>query len=403
MKKTGTTPDYLQTFECTGSACEDTCCFGWGVNIDKRTFSKYKELPDKKWKRSLTQHISRNKSETTFASYAMIKMADSGYCPFLNKDRLCSVQLSLGSSYLSQTCASYPRQVNKVYDTYETSATISCPEVARLTLLNPGGLTFSPTRVEVEKNPLVDKLVEEEGFANSFTEIRALIIALLQNRSHSVNTRLLMLGFLLKELQEASEEEGDESILRTLAHWQSVITSQDWLKQVKDLPVDPLEQFQILVSIVEEYLEHTEVTSQRYLQLYQESAEGTQYDAETYQKAYEQIFQPFFQEHNYIMENYLVHYVFSQLFPFSLLSESLYANYVVLVLHYALIRFHLIGIAAYHQGLTPELVISVVYSFARTYEHDNSFFKNALAHLREEEWDSMAYMSVLIENGKNRA
>lgn len=400
MKKTGTSADYLQSFECTGSACEDTCCHGWGVNIDKRTFEKYKELPDKKWKRSLTQHISRNKYETTFSSYAMIKMADSGYCPFLNNDRLCSIQLSLGNSYLSRTCASYPRQMNKVYDRYETSAAVSCPEVARLTLLNPDGLSFSPTPMEVEKNPLVDKLVEDAGFANTFEEIRGFIIALLQKRNHSITTRLLLLGFFVKDLEAAIEEDGDEPILRTLTHWQSIIADKDLAKKMAALPTSPPEQFQILFSIVEDYLEHTDVTSQRYLQHYQEWAEGTEYDVENYQKAYEQYFQPFFREHDYILENYLVHYVFSQLFPFSLLGESFYADYVVLVLHYALIRFHLIGLAAYHQGLTPELITSLVYSFARTYDHDSGFFKDTLAHLREQKWDTIAYMSILIENEK---
>src|ERR1700739_3682469 len=35
------TPEYAGRFSCIGSACEDTCCTGWGVPIDRQTFEKY--------------------------------------------------------------------------------------------------------------------------------------------------------------------------------------------------------------------------------------------------------------------------------------------------------------------------------------------------------------------------
>ncbi|WP_134682847.1 flagellin lysine-N-methylase [Brevibacillus migulae] len=396
MKTTGMSADYLQSFECTGSACEDTCCSGWGVSIDKRTFDKYKSLQDKTWKRKLTSHIYRNKYETTFSSYAMIKMEKGSYCPFLNKDRLCSIQLSLGSSYLSKTCAGYPRQLNKVFESYDSSAVLSCPEVARLTLLRPEGLTFSPAVNEIEPNPLIDKLVEDEGFRGTFEQMRTFIISLLQNRSMPLHARLLLLGHFILDLERAIEEDGDGPILETIAHWQSVIDHEEWQELVDALPVDAHEQFRMLLSIVEDYLAHTEVTSQRYMECYQEWAEGIRYDVDNYQQAEQTYYASFLEEHAYLLENYAVHYVFTQLFPFSVLGESLYADYVLLILHVALIRFHLIGLAAYHKGLSPEQVVTLVYTFARTYEHDSNFFKNILHYLREKQWDTLPNMSILL-------
>ena len=35
-------PKFVDRFSCIGSACEDTCCSGWQVTIDKKTFNAYK-------------------------------------------------------------------------------------------------------------------------------------------------------------------------------------------------------------------------------------------------------------------------------------------------------------------------------------------------------------------------
>jgi lysine-N-methylase len=398
MKRTCLTADYLQKFQCTGSACEDTCCQGWSVNIDKRTFAKYKKIRDKHWKKKLTKHIRRNKYETTFSSYATIKMGESGFCPFLNKDRLCSVQLELGSTYLSKTCASYPRQLNKVYDTYEWSGAVSCPEIARLALLDPAGISFSHTGMEVDENPLLDKLMEEEGFYDSFPALRSWIMELLKNRTVPLEARVLLLGLFIQELEQAALSDDDKQICQTIHFWRTTMAEKKWPAHMASFPVDPKQQLEILSSIVDHYVSSIHMPNARYLQCYREFQAGVGSSCDRYQSSWERYYTPFVREHEYILENYLVHYVFTQLFPFSLLGETLYADYVVLVLRFALIRMHLIGLAAYHRGLTPELAITLIQSFSRTFEHDLKFFTSALRLLRDEGYDSLACMSILIQN-----
>ena len=36
-----TIPDYYKEFECIADKCEDTCCAGWQIVIDKETLKKY--------------------------------------------------------------------------------------------------------------------------------------------------------------------------------------------------------------------------------------------------------------------------------------------------------------------------------------------------------------------------
>jgi lysine-N-methylase len=67
-----------------------------------------------------------------------------------------------------------------------------------------------------------------------------------------------------------------------------------------------------------------------------------------------------------------------------------------MVLHYATIKHHLIALSYPNQGLTPDLVVRMVQSFARTYEHDISYFSNELKHLYADELATLPFMSVLL-------
>ena len=33
-------PEYYDEFKCIGGSCEDSCCVGWDIDIDKITFRK---------------------------------------------------------------------------------------------------------------------------------------------------------------------------------------------------------------------------------------------------------------------------------------------------------------------------------------------------------------------------
>ena len=99
----------------------------------------------------------------------------------------------------------------------------------------------------------------------------------------------------------------------------------------------------------------------------------------------------------HILENYLVNYVFKNLFPFSG-EKNLFENYIMMVVHYALIKMHLIGMAAFHQDLTDEVVIKLIYSFARVVEHSPQYLQHVLRLLKDNGYSTLAYMAILIKN-----
>jgi len=136
------TPQYMRQFKCVGSQCEDTCCIGWRVNIDHATYRKYQRIPDLELRQELDSCIKRNRSQPGEKNYARIKMNPGNVCPLMNEESLCRIQLRLGEEFLSDVCATYPRVANLVNNVLEKSATMSCPEAARLALLNPDEMEF---------------------------------------------------------------------------------------------------------------------------------------------------------------------------------------------------------------------------------------------------------------------
>jgi lysine-N-methylase len=378
MKQTHLAASYMKQFQCIGSACEDTCCQGWSVDIDKNTFVKYKQLNDKTWKKRLTSHIRRNRYETTFTDYATILFNEQGFCPFLNTEKLCSVQLGLGERYLSRTCSLYPRQHSRLYDTYELAGSLSCPEVARLALLDPEGIRLEPVDTVCEDDSQLERLFDAEELSDSFYEVRQYIVQLLQTRSLPLDRRLMRLGRFAAELSRMLEVSRHGEILPLVLRFRSLEKSEQTIpsKSASDFSL------QLLTYLVEDYASHAN-NSERYKAYYQQFAQGINGSHARYADAYTACYAPFLQEHGYILENYLVNYVISRLFPF-FGTRTVYEKFVVLVLHYALIQLHLVGIAAYQQELTPEEAVSFIQSFARTYEHDTGYFTKALSILQEQ-------------------
>jgi lysine-N-methylase len=62
-------------------------------------------------------------------------------CPFM-EEKLCGIQKTLGEDKLSDTCATYPRNNRLLGGQHEQSLTLSCPEAARLALLQADAMDF---------------------------------------------------------------------------------------------------------------------------------------------------------------------------------------------------------------------------------------------------------------------
>ncbi|MGO0061101.1 flagellin lysine-N-methylase [Brevibacillus fluminis] len=386
--------NYMKDFQCLGDTCEDTCCQGWYVDIDKKTFVKYKRIPDKKLKRRIQMHIRRNKMKTSFSDYATIKFPKGEFCPFLNTEKLCSIQLELGPTHLSRTCATYPRQYNMVFDRHELTGACSCPEVARLVLLNRDGIRITEERVQLPADPVIDNLVDDPDLEAVFDMLRHFVLDVLQHRAISIEDRLLVLGSFFADFSY----EKLSRVKKRIKDYRDMLDRGAVAELVADLPIEPDVQFAYFRQTIETHVQ-SYVSNQRYLELVDLCRQGWE-THDRFTTAYHSYYQPFMTEHDYMMENYLVNHVLAQLFPVAGIEKGKepFDEWMLMVLHYTTAKYHLVALSASQQGLTPDLVVRMMQSYARTYEHDISYFSNEIKHLHEDGLTTLPFMSILLKN-----
>jgi lysine-N-methylase len=124
-----------------------------------------------------------------------------------------------------------------------------------------------------------------------------------------------------------------------------------------------------------------------------------------YAEVYSAYYQPFMENHEYILENYLVNYVFKNLFPFGpqknifFEQRSIYTEYILLVLHYSMIKTLLIGMAGYHQkDFNEKHVVKLIQTFAKAIEHNHPYLGRVVQFINASGMNNTGGMTVLLKN-----
>lgn len=406
------TPAYMEHFTCIGTACEDTCCAGWHVAIDRATYKKYNKVRSV-LKPELDKNIKRNRSNKGSEDYASIALDGQMACPLLNQDKLCSVQLELGEQYLSNVCATYPRVTNTVNGILEKSATMSCPEIVRLALLNPKGIEFNEIEEPVNTRNAIKKKLDTDGeqlfglnqLKKYFWELRIFTIQLLQMRQYRLSERLILLGMFYKKTQELVDLEQINDIPQLIASYTALAEQGELSETFSNIPELPTFQMELIKQLIDTRVA-SGVQSKRYLDCFGDFLTGIGYVegasikdiATRYQQAYVKYYNIFMNEHEYILENYLVNYVFIHLFPLGN-SAQVFDEYMMMIIHYAMIKIHLIGMAGfYKEQFNEEHIVKLIQSFSRTVEHNGSYLSEIRQLIVNNGFNTMAHMAILIKN-----
>lgn len=177
-----TIPDYYDDFTCIADACEDTCCAGWQIVIDKESLQKYKRIRGNFRKRMLR---SVNWFGSTF------RQDKDKRCAFLNENNLCDLYLAQGEDGFCKTCREYPRHTEEFEGVREITLSLSCPEVARIVMNRMEPVDFISREDDTE-----EEFDDFDPFLYSvLNDARNEMIRILQDRNCSVAERsVLVLG-----------------------------------------------------------------------------------------------------------------------------------------------------------------------------------------------------------------
>lgn len=395
-------PQYFSQFTCIGGSCEDTCCAGWRVTIDRKTYKKYQNI---KGDQAIKKNVKRVRKNITEHAYAELQLGEKNECKLLTDDGLCGIQVKYGEDFLSHTCSSYPRTVNKVDDSFEKSATVSCPEIARLVLLNPKGIEFDEihnSEKVLSYNNKIDSKSDVTNPKKYFWDLRIFTIEILQNRDLDISNRLIILGLFYKKLNEIIDNKELSNIPNTIQLFKELMSNKQL--NLTEISSDLTVQLDILYEIINKRIT-SGVSSERYLKCFREMLLGLDYSesisveelSNNYKDIYNNYYLPFMANNEYILENYLVNYVFKNLFPFGNYT-NVFEEYVMLVVHFSLIKTHLIGISGYYKSLNYEIIVAVIQTFSKTVEHNNIYLQQILKMLKNNNYVNLPYMTILVKN-----
>lgn len=375
-------PEYLNDFNCIADKCEDTCCGGWGVQIDKKTFKKYKQLQ----KQSVTNKVFFqgkyiiNKKSISPHDYGIMRLDAEGRCMFLNNQNLCEIVLKHGPDQLCNTCKSFPRTSSyyQVSNSQEVSLTTACPEATRKLIGQHKQLSF--TMIEKEKFDTFSFLQDKDSSKISFYafEIRYLIIRILQTNLYNLNEKMAIISLLCKKIME---EKNVHYIPEILKSFESILKEKINTHQ---LQTGTRFAFELLSFTSQK----KKSTNKKFNYIVEKCLNGVLCDYESFKESMD-LFPSYEKKiHDmipYALENYLVNYVFKNNFPMK--EDNILDSLFLLNIHFTFIKSMVVNEINLQENNYEAIfkqMVDIIYSTGRALEHDAYYFEAMLSNLKKE-------------------
>lgn len=404
-------PEYSTRFRCIGAECEDDCCHGWAVPIDQPALAKYRTLPPGPLRSQLDAclRLAEPAGAPPSAHMASIRMVPSGACPFLTAERLCRIHQELGPSWLSQTCAQFSRRIQRVDGIPQVTLALSCPEAARLVLLDPA-LLASPVRRHTLR---LNVSAHNNGTLRAFYwPIREFVTGILLERGYALWQRLFLLGIFCQRLDAIARGQNQRPFPEFLRDFTAVLASGSLRAPMAAIPANPALQLQLVSQLVRLGVGQIREGSSLAACLSAfttgiGSAENTPIETQiaAYAAGYAATFEPFFRDRPWILENYLSNELLASAFPF---GDALFRpnvplacmeSFAQLAVHFGILQGLLIGVAAARgSAFSTAHVVQTVAAVSRQFEHSRSFSQRSSAFLRENHLTGIAGLTALLRN-----
>lgn len=239
------------------------------------------------------------------------------------------------------------------------------------------------------------------------------MIELVTDRARPVCERLLMIGSLCKQLDEIPADGAISKTFAILLDYHRVVGTERGRSEMENLPKDLALKLRVLFKFVSERAQD-KTCGTRFLDTYWDfvegigSAEGAksgEEDVERMRRAEEFYHRPFFEACPYILENYLLNYIFRTLFPFGrarsadFVPRSIFNEYILMATQFAIINGLLIGIAGhFKERFSEEHVVKTIQSFARELDHDPMALDSMVEFMHKTNLGNLNGISILLKN-----
>ncbi len=397
-------PSYFEEFQCVGGTCEDSCCIGWDIEIDKKTFKLYHKVKDEYMKKMFQKNVHNNCEFTNpDIDYGKIKLKNTKRCPFLDENNYCIIYTNLGEDYLSNVCTHFPRILNKIDDIYEISLDVACPEAARIILNKREGIKIQECNKKFDKyimSGILDTEDEEfeETYIKYFKEIREFSMEIMKNREYTLSQRFYILGNFL----EAVEEETGEDINK-VPEFIHNFSIEESLRYYEKNDMNYILQISFMNNIVKSLRILEEIDSETFKEHTRKLIEGFNISNENdlvensmeYIKAYNEYNERYIELNSYMFENHIVNFMYNNLFPFSE-SDFMFDGYIMLLIRYSLMKFYLVGNYLYNKTDSGEKIVKFIQVFSKAFEHDKNYRSEIMDFIKDNGFDNMEFAKTLL-------
>lgn len=389
-------PLYSQRFSCIGSECEDTCCAGWRVTIDKKTYSAYKKSKNLQLIDRFDTRVKRERSQPSDANYGRMDLdPQTGVCPMI-EDQLCSIQKELGEDKLSNTCFTYPRVTSEFGGIHQQALTLSCPEAARLALLANDAMEFTQDEISIRLDT-VEKQKQMRGLLpHQMNEVRFFCIQLVKEPDLLLWQKLALLGLFCETLTQALKNSEQNRVSQIIDSMRGVISNNQFADLFESM--QPHYDLQAVTFALLWKVKNKGLLSSLQQRVQTAITEGLGVELESGQIQESQIISRYkigvanlpeaLKDAPYFLENYVLNEMFRDSFPFG--QDSPYEHYLRLITRFGIVRFMLATQCGKVDDLpTLKALTETVQSFCRRYQHDGQFAVNVNGCFNSAGWSNL--------------
>ena len=394
-------PFYYDNFKCIGGECIDNCCVNnWKIDIDEKTYKKYKKLKGE-WGKKINSNISRIRKKTNYLQYGKINLKN-GKCALLGEQGLCTIHNILGEGYLCNTCKMYPREINKYEEIYERNLSMSCPEVARYIVKRKEKFSFN---MEEETLSDLDKAYifnnkKDENLYNLLWESRILAMEVIQFKEIDLWKRIVFLKLIVDKVQNRIDENNYNNYLELLNILRSEITNINVINSLDKIP-SLLDMKLRFIQSVLQAKNNQGTNNEKYINLideYNELFEESNNNEDILKliEKKENEFNDYLKDKENILENLLIYLIYKY-FMRALNTKDLNRDTNKIIIIYTTIKALLL--ARYNKNnkeLKEEDFVEIFYIFSRVVEHNSVFLNELYKNIKEAGYDNINYLTILV-------
>ncbi|MBO5278801.1 MAG: flagellin lysine-N-methylase [Lachnospiraceae bacterium] len=358
--------NYYNDFRCIGADCEDTCCAMWDIEIDNKTYEKYKACPGE-WGRRFAASIDDRER-------CFLKKGKD--CVFLNDKHLCDIQSAFGEDMLCRTCKMFPRHMEDYGERREFMISLACPEAARMILFKTEPVTFH-RRVKERSIPEEDRVDEALLFA--LLELREAISQILHKRDMDFAVRSAMVLGLGHDAHRYIKQQDWTGLNRVLKRYTQAGAAAGFNKRLEKWAAEASKQ-QSLQQQMKNYLhmlEGLEILDERWSAILKET-QTLLYEEET-EESYELLLKEFLRAENaneLIYENlteyFIISYLVGAVFDREAYTKVKFALYSVLAIRELYLARYKKNRAAGEAALKDSDRVELAYWYSREIENSQN-------------------------------